>query len=108
MRYGLIAAAALVIAGAATAQPALTAFDRHGVTCASFTYQEDAQANYHTWLDADGDGVACEALPRRPIAQPPVEPVMPPMSTDASVPPVKRPNLKPNYDVPISKIVVPK
>jgi hypothetical protein len=33
---------------------------------------------------------------------------MPPMSTDASVPPVKRPNLKPNYDVPISKIVVPK
>lgn len=35
-------------------------------TCASFTYQEDAQANYAKHLDADNDGIACEALPRRP------------------------------------------
>lgn len=35
-------------------------------TCASFTYQEEAQANYAKHLDADNDGIACEALPRRP------------------------------------------
>lgn len=35
-------------------------------TCASFQYQEDAQANYSSQLDADHDGIACEALPHRP------------------------------------------
>jgi hypothetical protein len=35
-------------------------------TCASFRYQEDAQANYAKHLDRDNDGIACEDLPHRP------------------------------------------
>lgn len=36
------------------------------VTCSSFRYQEDAQANYSKKLDSDSDGIACESLPKRP------------------------------------------
>jgi hypothetical protein len=39
-------------------------------TCSDFAYQEDAQANYSRRLDRDGDGVACQNLPRRGIAAP--------------------------------------
>lgn len=50
------------------------------VTCASFTYQEDAQAHYQKSLDRDNDGIACEDLPHRPtVSTPPVStPVTPP------------------------------
>lgn len=41
------------------------------VTCASFQYQEDAQANYMPKLDRDNDGIACEDLPHRPTASNP-------------------------------------
>lgn len=44
------------------------------VTCADFTYQEDAQAYFNAnnakQLDADNDGRACEALPNRPAPVP--------------------------------------
>lgn len=53
-------------------------------TCASFVYQEDAQANYAKHLDADNDGIACEALPRRPTSsssQPGANPGSPPTPT---------------------------
>ena len=39
--------------------------------CSNFRYQEDAQAAYAAGarqLDGDGDGVACESLPRRPTS----------------------------------------
>ena len=42
--------------------------------CRNFAYQEDAQAYLKKWptdpsgLDGDNDGVACEELPRRPLA----------------------------------------
>jgi len=57
--------------------------------CRDFTYQEDAQAHLNgqggdpDGLDADGDGIACEALPHRPVASPP--PVWSPPSRHAGV-----------------------
>lgn len=34
-----------------------------GTTCSDFDTQPEAQANYHSDLDADNDGIACEHLP---------------------------------------------
>ena len=48
--------------------------DSAKVTCASFRYQEDAQANYQKSLDRDNDGIACEDLPHRPISTSPTTP----------------------------------
>lgn len=43
------------------------------VTCSSFTYWEDAQASYSSALDRDGDGIACESLPRRGTTYQPMQ-----------------------------------
>jgi predicted metalloprotease len=54
-----------------SAPGAFTAGAAQGVTCASFSYQEDAQAvldagaGDRLGLDPDGDGIACNELPRR-------------------------------------------
>ena len=56
-------------------------------TCASFTYQEDAQANYAKHLDADSDGIACEALPRRPTSTTP-QPGANPGTPSTPTPPI--------------------
>lgn len=104
MRTAVIA---VIIAAAASAGPVAAAYTAPSVDrdCADFPTQEDAQAFFlandpdadpHR-LDRDGDRVACEANAHE---QPPVQ-VAPP------VPPVSRPNLRPQY-VPPRHIVDPK
>lgn len=78
-----------VIAGLSAAPAAALDYD-----CADFTYQEDAQAvldadpsDPHR-LDADGDGIACEALPHRPSTpKPPTTPKPPAPKPPAPPPP---------------------
>gem|GEM_PF-5595777 len=63
-------------------------------TCASFQYQEDAQAEYHPGLDIDGNGVACESLPSRPGPAPAPAPT--PTPTPAPTPaPAPQPSPQP-------------
>jgi photosystem II stability/assembly factor-like uncharacterized protein len=53
----------------------LEALAGRAVTCNDFAYQEDAQAFFRRFpaegarLDRDGDGIACEQLPRRPTVE---------------------------------------
>ena len=75
----LVAAGAMVVGwgGIATAG--------QGANCSDFQYQEDAQAALPQYpgLDGEGDGVACETLPRRGSAPAPSAPT----STPAPVTP---------------------
>lgn len=88
-------AGALVWGAIMVAAPSGFAADRD---CGDFRFQQDAQAVLladpadPSHLDGDGDGTACETLPRRPkpVAQP----------TDAPVQPVAQPDLKARNDVP--------
>jgi Excalibur calcium-binding domain len=54
--------------GDSEATPTASSGGNSASTCASFTYQQDAQAAFNagaTQLDGDNDGIACEELPRR-------------------------------------------
>ncbi|WP_456788601.1 hypothetical protein [Cellulomonas sp. P5_C5] len=67
----------LVVASTAAVVLPGTAASAVDVDCADFAYQEDAQDHLDGQigdpdrLDADGDGIACEALPHRPVSAPP-------------------------------------
>ncbi len=52
------------------------------VLCSNYRYQEDAQNNYSAELDPDGDGIACNELPKRD----PVGPTPPPSDTPSPTP----------------------
>lgn len=82
-RVTAVLALAVPAVGALAAPPAAD----HGVDvdCRNFTYQEDAQAHLEAHpgdpdgLDADGNGIACEALPSRGTTTPaPAPPGAPP------------------------------
>ncbi|MCK1819054.1 excalibur calcium-binding domain-containing protein [Streptomyces sp. XM83C] len=85
------------VAGALAAAAALVALSQpahaQDVDCDSFSYQEDAQAVFRGTtgdpyrLDADGDGVACEALPRRGLTSSTTAPTRPPTVTPTPVTP---------------------
>jgi hypothetical protein len=68
--FGLVG----VVAGLTLIAPVQLAFAQAGdKNCSDFTYQEDAQAVFNqdpsdpNGLDSDGDGIACEKLPHRPV-----------------------------------------
>src|SRR4051794_36787177 len=74
MTKAMIVAAAAAVGIAVGAAPASSPED---YDCADFAFQEDAQAKLLAGdpyrLDQDGDGVACQSLPRRasaPVAAP--------------------------------------
>ena len=51
-------------------------------SCSNYQYQEDAQNNYSAALDPDGDGIACNELPKRD----PVDPTPPPSGAPSPAP----------------------
>lgn len=72
-----------------------TASAATALSCADFTYQEDAQAALRlnpadpSGLDADNDGIACESLPHRPVVTPPTAtPTTPPTVAPTTSPTV--------------------
>lgn len=75
---------------AVTSGPAAAQADRD---CADFVYQEDAQAYLLPGdpyrLDDDGDGLACESLPRRPASPTPTPPSGFPPCDPAGLPAVR-------------------
>ena len=60
------------------------------VTCANFSYQEDAQAYFESHnakqLDRDSDGIACESLPSRPTPAPGPAPLPSPTPSPTPTP----------------------
>ncbi|GAA4979848.1 hypothetical protein [Kineococcus glutinatus] len=83
------AAAATIVAAAVMAGPA-SAHHVGDVDCGDFRYQEDAQAHLIAHpgdpdrLDDDGDGQACESLPRRPTS-PPAPTTPPPCGVQGAI-----------------------
>ncbi|MCC2333304.1 hypothetical protein [Cellulomonas wangsupingiae] len=73
VRALVLAAAAAVVVVPATGASAVST----DVDCVDFTYQEDAQDHLDGQigdpdrLDSDGDGIACETLPYRPVSAAP-------------------------------------
>jgi hypothetical protein len=121
MRHTLIAAVALVIAGAATAQPVLAAVSTptRDYDCKDFPTRQAAQAFYLNnggptvdvyHLDVDRDGKACERLIDGDAAVPNVHEDVPGGDAllDATpVAPVHKPDLRPTF-TPGRHITTPK
>ncbi len=68
LAIGLLLTSGLVGCGGGERERLAAAFGGSIPTCASFAFQEDAQAAYErglSYLDGDADGVACQGRPRR-------------------------------------------
>lgn len=81
----LVAQSAYTVPAPAAATPTTTTAPARDYDCSDFQYQQDAQAYLLPGdpygLDADHDGVACQTLPRRPVAS--TTPTVPTTTTTA-------------------------